>query len=151
MSPWSNWTTRDELFGLAFFCGFDHDRHPEPRIPESTGRDWTLVAAPPNNESFRFVLCPSPEPESNWLRATTVNRTVRGYELVSSAASLKIRLATCAGFGLAPVEPQYVFGADTSATPEGKPKAGTRYRWRCFLFAGRSGVRFFSAEENFVS
>ncbi len=29
-----------------------------------------FVAAPPNFNSFRFVLCPSPEPESNWPRAT---------------------------------------------------------------------------------
>ena len=47
MSPTPNWTSRDELFGIGHFCGFDHSSHPEPRIPESTGFDWTLVAAPP--------------------------------------------------------------------------------------------------------
>ena len=40
-----------------------------------------------DNRGFRFVLCPSPEPESNWLRAILLNRTVRGNGFVSSAAS----------------------------------------------------------------
>ena len=40
-----------------------------------------------NTSRFRFVLCPSPEPESNWLRASLLNRTVRGNGFVSSAAS----------------------------------------------------------------
>ena len=40
-----------------------------------------------DNRGFRFLLCPSPEPESNWLRAILLNRTVRGNGFVSSAAS----------------------------------------------------------------
>jgi len=30
---------------------------------------------------FRFVLCPSTEPESNWPRATFLNRTARGIRM----------------------------------------------------------------------
>ncbi len=110
----------------------------------------------PNNrvssffDGFRFVLCPSPDPESNWPGATTVNRTARGNGSVSSAAN-PFRVGHLRGLRSAPVEPQYVFGADTFCNPNGKPKAGTRYRWRCFLFADLEVVRLFSAEEVFVS
>ena len=35
-------------------------------LPESTGFDWTLAPLRQNDKGFRFVLCPSREPESNW-------------------------------------------------------------------------------------
>ena len=41
----------------------------------------------PREKRFRFVLCPSTEPESNWPRATFLNRTARGNGFVSSAAN----------------------------------------------------------------
>lgn len=65
--------------------------------------------------------------------------------------SVSNRVGNLADFGPPPVEPQYVFSADASAIPIGKPKAGPRYRWRYFLFADWRGVRFFSAKEVFVS
>src|SRR2546426_5136247 len=43
----------------------------------------------PRHNLNAFGLClPSPEPDSNWPRATFVNRTARGNGFVSSAANL---------------------------------------------------------------
>jgi hypothetical protein len=67
MSPTPNWTISgrapsDRLFSVASTTTAILRR----AFPESTRRDWTFIAAPPNNSSFQFVLCPSPEPEYNW-------------------------------------------------------------------------------------
>ena len=101
-------------------------------------------------DDFRFVLCPSPEPESNWPGATTVNRTARGYESVSSAASSN-RVGNLRGLRSAAGRASIRVWCRLVCNSNEKPKAAARYRWRCFLFADWRGVRFFSAGEIFVS
>jgi hypothetical protein len=64
----------------------------------------------------------------------------------------RIELATCAGANApVPVEPQYVFGADTFCNPKLETKSGERHRSRCLLSADLPYGRFFSAREIFVS
>ena len=62
---------------------------------------------------------------------------------------IRIGFGILRGLSPAPVEPQYVFGADTSANPTRKPKAGNVTDGAGFCFA--DFVRFFSAGEIFVS
>ena len=152
MSPTSNWTIGASSIGSAILLlASTTAAIPEPEFPESISFDWTLVAAPPEQREA-FGSCSAPHPSLN-LTGHEPLFGIGRYEgtdqfLVPPA---QIELATCADFGPPPVEPPYVFGADASANPIEKPKAGTRYRWRCFLFADLRGVRFFSAGEIFVS
>jgi hypothetical protein len=46
--------------------------------PESNRAIGHPLPAPPKSDGFRFVLCPSPDPAYNWLRAFPLIRTVRG-------------------------------------------------------------------------
>ena len=102
--------------------------------------------------SMSFGSCSAPHPSLNLTghEPTIVNRTARGYESVSSAASSN-RVGNLRGLRSAAGRASIRVWCRHVCKPNRETKPGTRYRWRCFLFADWRGVRFFSAGEIFVS
>jgi hypothetical protein len=155
MSPTHNWTiTGPARSDRPSFVASTTTAILTHAFPKSTRRDWTFIAAPPSyDSSFRFVLCPSPEPGYNWPRANIVIRTARGNgfflvpptrtELAIGArwswtqTSLRSSLNNC-------------LAQTCSAARMRNQKAGSEADRGHFLFADLSLDRFFSAGRNFV-
>ena len=102
--------------------------------------------------SMSFGSCSAPHPSLNLTghEPTIVNRTARGYSSVSSAA-ISNRVGNLRGLRFAAGRASIRVWCRHVCKPDRETKPGTRYRWRCFLFADLCVVRFFSAEEIFVS
>jgi hypothetical protein len=110
MSPTHNWTITgrarsDWSSSVAWTTTAILSR----AFPESTGRDWTFIAAPPKTRAFGSCSAPHPSLTITGHRANPVNRT--GYErtdsfLVPPTRPWELATGVPSHLDVAPVEPQ---------------------------------------------